>query len=319
MGTIAVFAEKKPFFGATLVNIPFLHSLRGIYPGAEIIVLSPAPEAGLLAKAGVADRFISYKWSFNGIRRTLRGISPELVFVLRPASVGLDIAVASCLVPESAGFYSRLGRLLYSRVVPQNSVIYRARKYLTLILGQAAARTVPLDGWFRGAAARSGLSTAAWGRALALLPGGGAGDFKRWGEENYLKLCGELAARDRDLGFIWILGPQEAGLEKKIAACALASRSLILSNASLPDLAAAAFAAAGAVGNDCGPAHLFQMCGCPFTCVMSDKNGRGARCADEWVDAPNRGFVAFGRPGEHISTVTVGTVLDLVLKRLPAR
>ncbi len=321
---IAVFIEKKPFFGATLVNIPFLHALRGLYPGTKIVVLSTEPAAELLAKAGVADEFILYKWDFFGIRHTLRDISPELVFVLRPASRGLDLAVASCHIPESASFYSWLGRLLYSRIVPHNNAIYRARKFMTLVMEPAAARTAPLDGWFRGAAARAGLSTSSWGRTLAVLPGGGDGAYKLWGEENYLKLCADLARRDPELSFTWILGPQEAGLGKKIAASGLASRSRILSNASLPDLAAAAFASAGAVGNDCGPAHLFQMCGCPFICVMSDDTGvmpqdigRGALCAAEWVDAPNRAFIAFSRPGEHISTVKVGTVLDLVLKRLP--
>jgi ADP-heptose:LPS heptosyltransferase len=229
------------------------------------------------------------------------------------------MAVASCRVPESASFYSWLGRLLYSRIVPQNSGIYRARKYMTLLMEPAAARTVPLDGWFRTAAARAKLSTASWGRTLAVLPCGGAGDFKHWGEERYLELCGKLAARDPELRFAWVIGPQEAGLEKKISAFWLASKSHVLSSVDLPDLAAAAFASAGAVGNDCGPAHLFQMCGCPFTCIISDHDGRGAHCADEWIDAPNRAFAAFSGPGEHISSVKAETVLDLVLKRLPAR
>lgn len=317
--TIAVFVEKKPFFGAIIVHIPFLHALRRLYPGVRIIVLSPAPSMALLAESGAADDFILYDWSFLGMVRTLRRLAPELVFVLRPASRGLDLAVAASRVPESVSFYSRLGRLLYSRVEPQNSGIYRARKYLTLIMKKGAAGAAPLDSWFRAAAQRGKRSAGAPGRALAVLPGGGGGDFKRWGEGRYFELCGKLSAQDPELRFTWVLGPQEAGLEEKITRSGLAAKSQVLMNAGLPDLAAAAFASAGAVGNDCGPGHLFQMCGCPFTCVISDHDGRGARCADEWLDAPNRGFAAFPRPGAHISSVKVETVLELVRKRLPAR
>ncbi|PIU20422.1 MAG: hypothetical protein COT18_02345 [Elusimicrobia bacterium CG08_land_8_20_14_0_20_59_10] len=314
--TIAVFLEKKPFFGAIIVHLPFLHALRRVYPGAKLVVLSPAPAMELLARAGAADEFVLYKWSFSGIRRTLLGIAPQLVFVLRPASRGLDLAVASCRLPHSAGYHSWLGRLLYSHIVPQNSGIYRARKYLTLLLEASAAGNVPLDGWFREAAARAKLSTTSWGRTLAVLPGGGAGDFKRWGEDNYLELCGKLAALDAELNFLWILGPQEAGLEKKILASGPAPRSRILSGAALPDLAAAAFAAAGAVGNDCGPAHIFHMCGRPYACVMSDHDGRGERRAAEWLDAPNRPFAVLSPPGAPISAVRVETVLGTVKRML---
>jgi ADP-heptose:LPS heptosyltransferase len=315
--TIAVFLEKKPYYGATVAHIPFLHLLRRVHPGARVVVLSPANSMELLAKVGAADEFVPYEWSFNGIRRTLRAIGADLVFVLRPASRGLDLAVASSRPRASASYHSWLGRLLYSRVVPQNSGIYRARKYLTLLLAQAAARTAPLDGWFREAAKASSF-TAPAGRTLAVLPGGGSGDFKLWGIERYLELCGKLAAREPGLNFLWILGPQEAAYRELIEASGVAGRSKILLSAPLQDLAAAALACAAAVGNDCGPGHVFQMCGCPFTCVLSDLDGRGLRCADEWLDLPNRPFATLSDPGKPITDVKVETVLASVLKRLPA-
>ena len=160
------------------------------------------------------------------------------------------------------------------------------------------------------------------------LPGGarwrccraaGAGEFKRWGEDNYLELCGKLSARDPELNFLWILGPQEAGIEEKVFASPVSSKSRILAGAPLGDLAAAAFACTWAVGNDCGPAHIFQMCGVPFTCVMSDHDGRGPRRADEWLDFPNVPYAVFSTPGTPISTVKAETVLNTVRKMLQAR
>jgi hypothetical protein len=63
---------------------------------------------------------------------------------------------------------------------------------------------------------------------------------------------------------------------------------------------------------------VFQLCGCPFTCVLSDHDGRGLRCADEWLDAANRPYAVLSDPGRPITEVKVETVLASVLKRLPA-
>jgi ADP-heptose:LPS heptosyltransferase len=315
--TIAVFLEKKPYFGATVAHIPFLHLLRRVYPGASLIALSPAASMELLARCGAADKFVRYDWSFSGIRRTIRAIAPDLIFVLRPASRGLDLAVASCRVRGSAAYDSWLGRLLYSRVVPPSGDIYRARKYLALLMDRQAALAAPLDGWFREAAAASSLPALA-ARTLAVLPGGGSGDFKLWGLGRFIGLCEKLAARDVSLNFLWILGPREAGYLGEIEASGVFSRSRVLLNAPLQDLAAAALVSAGAVGNDCGPAHVFQMCGCPFTCLLSDLDGRGQRCAEEWLDASNGPFAVLSDPGRPITEVKVGTVLAAVLKRLPS-
>lgn len=313
--TAAVFLEKKPYFGATVVHIPFLHLLRREYPGARLVALSPAASMGLLRDEGVVDEFVRYDWSFFGIRRTLRAIGPDLVFVLRPASRGLDLAVASCRPRASAGYDSWLGGLLYSRVAPASGDVYRARKYLALLLERKAALSAPLDGWFREAADSSSFR-APPGRALAVLPGGGSGDFKLWGLDRYLGLCGRLAELDRSLRFLWVLGPREEALRDRISASPVAGRSSVLQNAPLRDLAAAAFACSGAVGNDCGPGHVFQMCGCPFTCVMSGLDGKGGRCADEWLDSSNRPFAVISATGEPITSVPVDDVLSSLLKRL---
>ncbi len=313
-GTAAVFLEKKPYFGATLVHIPFLHLLRRAYPGVRLVALSPAGPMSLLRDEGAADEFVRYDWSFSGIRRTLRAIGPDLVFVLRPASRGLDLAVASCRPRASVGYESWLGRLLYSRVAPASGDIYRARKYLALLLEREAALSAPLDGWFREAAAFSAFRAPS-GRAIAVLPGGGSGDFKLWGADRYLELCGRLASLDRSLNFLWVLGPREAGLRERISASPVAGRSSVLQSAPLRDLAAAAFSCAGAVGNDCGPGHVFQMCGCPFTCVMSGLDGKGGRCADEWLDSSNRPFAVISVSGEPITSVRVEDVLASFLGR----
>jgi hypothetical protein len=60
------------------------------------------------------------------------------------------------------------------------------------------------------------------------------------------------------------------------------------------------------------------MCGCPFACVLSDHDGKGATRAAEWLDAANHPFATFSAPGLPIGTIEVEPVLARVRAALAA-
>jgi len=321
MSTIAVFVENRPFFGALLVHVPLLHALRERHPGARIVVLAPFAEAKLLVEIGAADALEVYVGRFADVRARLVALAPELVVSLRPASRWLDLAIASVRPRASAGFASWLAPLAYSRTAPHDTRVYRPRKYLALAMSREAALAAPLDPAFRALAAREPepLRREAGTRTLAVLPGGGAGEFKRWGVANFVALAESLAAGDPALRFAWVLGPQELNALDAVLGSRVGPLSTVLGNPPLPQLAAAALAVDGAVGNDCGPGHVLQMCGAPFVCVVSDHDGEGAIRADEWLDARSRGWAVIGAPGAPIADVPVARVRERVLAMLAAR
>ncbi len=318
MRTVAVFVENRPFFGALLVHVPLLHALRRRDPDARLVLFAPFPQARLLVDAGAADDAVEYTGRFAQVLALLRRARADEVLVLRPASRWLDLAVAAARPRASAGYASWLGRLVYTRTAPHDTAVYRPRKYLALLTGRDEALRAPLDAHFRALGPRATLRTAAWPRTLAVLPGGGAGDFKRWGPERFLALCDALAAEDPALRFAWVLGPQEADWRARLAAAPLAARFEVLFDRPLADLAAAAYAARAAVGNDCGPGHVFQMCGCPFACVMSDHDRRGALRTAEWIDAANRPFTTLSPPGAPLGAAAGEPVAERVRAALAA-
>lgn len=321
MSTIAVFVENRPFFGALLVHAPLLHALRERHPGARIVLLAPFEEARLLVGIGAADALEVYTGRFADVRARLLRLAPELVVSLRPASRGLDLAIASVRPRASAGFASWLAPLAYSRIAPHDTRVYRPRKYLTLVTDRDAALVAPLDRAFRALAAGAAnpLPRVEGTCTLAVLPGGGAGEFKRWGVANFVALAESLAAGDPALRFAWVLGPQEMDAFDAILGSRVGPRSTVLGNVALPQLAAAAFAVDGAVGNDCGPGHVLQMCGAKFACVVSDHDGEGAIRADEWIDARSRGWAVIGAPGAPIADVPVSRVRERTIAMLGAR
>ncbi|HTR96477.1 MAG TPA: glycosyltransferase family 9 protein [Candidatus Acidoferrales bacterium] len=311
---IAVFVENRPFFGALIVHLPLLHALRTRHPAARVALFSPFEEAAQLVDLGAADQLVRYTGRFADVRARLARFAPDAAIVLRPASRWLDLAVATSGTRERAGFDSWLAPLAYTRRVPHDTSIYRPRKYLTLIERREDALAAPLDPWFRLAAAVA--PDARERGELAILPGGGAGDFKRWGAGHFLELAAQLAADDASLRFAWVLGPQEAALAARIAASPVAERSRCVVARPVAELAALAFSARGAVGNDCGPGHVFQMCGCPFACVMSDHDGEAKLRVAEWIDAPWRGLASVSAPGRPIADVAPEVVAANVRRML---
>jgi ADP-heptose:LPS heptosyltransferase len=312
---IVVFVENRPFFGALLVHVPLLRELRRRHPGRQVHLLAPFAEAGLLCELRAADALHRYGRGWAEVRRLLQQLRPGAVYLLRPTSLRLAALVGLCGAPERVGFRSAGGGLLLSRSVRHDVGVYRPRNYLSL-LPELPAETMPLGGHFRELAAAADRTLLPRAPYVAVLPGGGAGDFKLWGVERFLQVCGAPAASERELRFLFVLGRAEAHLRAAIEAALPADRFSVLVDASVATLAAAAFGARAALGNDCGPGHVFQMCGCPYVCVMSNQDGQAAGRVAEWVDAANHPFVQESRRGEPITAIAVEQVTAALARAL---
>ncbi len=312
--TLAVFVENRPFFGALLVHAPFLHALRERRPDARLLLLSPFPEAELLVRLGLADEVRLYQKDVRRIAGALREARPDAVYSLRPFSRRIDLAIGAGGARERVGYRSWLSPALFTRTVPHDTTIYRPRKYLTLLAG-VDARAARLDAWLP-AEAGCPQRPETWGRYVGVLPGGGAGEFKLWGIENFLAACELLAAREPSLQFVFVLGRRESRLREPIESSAVAARSRCLVDEPVPALAAVARHAAAAFGNDCGPGHLFQMCGCRYACVMANHDGTAARRIAEWVDEPNRPYAVTTASVADIRTIPVSEVVARVARAL---
>jgi ADP-heptose:LPS heptosyltransferase len=303
---VVVFVENRPFFGALLVHVPLLRELRRRHPGRRIHLCAPFAEARLLCELGAADALHRYGRGWAEVRQLLRQLRPEAVYLLRPTSLRLAALVGCCGAPERVGFRTG-GGLLLSRSVPHDVSVYRPRKYLAL-LPELPAETMSLADHFRELAAAADRTLLPRLPYVAILPGGGAGGFKLWGVERFLQVCRSIATSGRELRFLFVLGRAEAHLRPTIEAALPADRVSVLFDASVATLSAAAFGARAALGNDCGPGHVFQMCGCPCVCVMSNHDGQAAGRIAEWVDAANHPYVQTSRRGEPITAIPVEQV-----------
>jgi len=107
---------------------------------------------------------------------------------------------------------------------------------------------------------------------IVLMPGGGAGDYKRWPIEHYVALADLLKSTlVPQASFCFVMGPDEAEQYRWLQSLKR-SDFVYLMTRPLAEIAQAVMGAKLVVANDCGPSHLAQFAGVPYVGVFHESN-----------------------------------------------
>ena len=107
---------------------------------------------------------------------------------------------------------------------------------------------------------------------IVLMPGGGAGDYKRWPIEQYVALADLLKSTlVPQATFCFVMGPDEAEQHHWLQSLGR-SDFVYLMTRPLSEIAKAVMGAKLVVANDCGPSHLAQFAGVPYVGVFHESN-----------------------------------------------
>ncbi len=107
---------------------------------------------------------------------------------------------------------------------------------------------------------------------IVLMPGGGAGDYKRWPIEHYVALADLLKSTLVPQAiFCFVMGPDEAEQHRWLQSLER-SDFVFLMTRPLSEIAKAVIGANLVVANDCGPSHLAQFAGVPYVGVFHESN-----------------------------------------------
>jgi ADP-heptose:LPS heptosyltransferase len=104
------------------------------------------------------------------------------------------------------------------------------------------------------------------------MPGGGAGDYKRWPIEHYVALADLLKSTLMpQASFCFVLGPDEAEQYRWLKSLGRGDFVYLMTRP-LSEIAKAVLGAKLVVANDCGPSHLAQFAGVPYVGVFHESN-----------------------------------------------
>ena len=139
---------------------------------------------------------------------------------------------------------------------------------------------------------------------IVLMPGGGAGDYKRWPIEHYVALADLLKPTLMpQASFCFVMGPDEAEQHRWLQSLGR-SDFVYLMTRPLSEIAKAVMSAKLVVANDCGPSHLAQFAGVPYVGVFHESNR-------EWFWARKTSADVLPQDGTcEIKNVTPEQVLD---------
>ncbi len=275
-----VFVQNRDFFGTRLIHLPLLSALRQTSSDSQLIVFSPLESSQFFKELGLADEVHIYSRGLVRMVKSLRRLRADLVVSLRPASDWLTLAIGLSGAEVRLGFSTALGRLLFTGTLPYNTSIYKALNYLNLL------KLIDIHAepgtYFWQLAKQGTIELPPGSDYFCLMPGGGAGEFKRWGIRNFLALCERLQRRYEGARFIFILGGTEEDYVEQIQAGSVSEVSVVLLNESVANCAKAVMASRATIANDCGPGHLAQMMGVPFVGIFSNHDGSAQTRMAEW-------------------------------------
>lgn len=318
---ICVLGPNKPFFGARLIQMPIFQHLRANYPSAHILLYSPVQEADLFQTYGLVDEVRVYKkGSFKSIlslTQSVRSYKPELIINCREYSESLHLVVALAGKSFKIGFTPSTSFLafFYNKTIPYNIQQYRAVSYLKLIEQLNLKNKFEFEKIIEF---QSKSSLALPDRSfVCLIPGGGEGEHKRWGIQNFLALCHLLIKENPEVICYFILGFLEEEYIKEIESSLPEQNRIILFKGKLEDMIKVIGASSVVIANDCGPSHLAQMIGVNYLSVWGwEKQDPYARIAEWFHKRPNATHVV-AETNMSIKTIQATKVFETINKLFP--
>ncbi|MBV7486984.1 glycosyltransferase family 9 protein [Bordetella sp. BOR01] len=270
MQDIVVYLRSRAKFGDQVVSFPALYQLKQWWPQAKLRVVVQHDVASYYRQLPWVDECVQVQ----GLCDALRAIPKRADLAVCLHHTSERYGLISLLRQPRARLGFRNGRLFdfaWTHAWPKNinEYIGLANLYLLNTYRPLQAETIVRRCFEEIAALAPERRPSA---DIVLIPGGGDGDFKRWGINNFVALADLLKAR---LGggtrFSFVLGPAESAEQAMLQALMRPDFDLV-SGRPIPELAALMLDARLVVANDCGPSHIGQGVCVPYVGVFNESN-----------------------------------------------
>lgn len=315
---IAVFVPSRPHFGNILTQLPFLCALQKEYPNAEIEIWSKFKQSKVLLTVNLSNTLINYNtFGFFRLVNEIKKRQYDVIYNLYSGSDKVHTAIGLSNVKVTFGHsHNSLHKYCYQKHIRINKGFqYIANNHLSLL--NAVKNTTYTPDIIKSLTTKIAPIKKT---ELTLLPGGGAGDYKRWHLKYYLSTVEHIAKMHTELTHInWILGPDEEHY-KDIIPNRIANIPVRLHHSpNICELINLANSSVLSIANDCGPTHIFQMLTVPLITLWGWKNHETSpyNTMSEWFYSHDNSWAIV--PSEQdkcINTITVNKVSSLALAQL---
>jgi len=277
---IAVIVPHRPFFGNILTQLPLFQALRTLYPKAHITVWSKTAMSQLIIDNGAADQLILYKkLNFFSLLKKFRKEAYQHIYNINPGSEKMHMISLFSRALKKNGISSSKWP---SRFYDKHLLINKGDHYIALNLLALINHAHGCK--FKPSIIKTLASPiTAQSKSITFLPGGGAGDYKRWSIENYCNVYKDISQKFQEYKAVFILGPQEVRYKSTIEAELIGLNFDIIEAPTVKEIITIAQQSTLTLANDCGPMHLFQMLEVPLITIWGSKEGGSPfKTLSEW-------------------------------------
>jgi ADP-heptose:LPS heptosyltransferase len=270
MQEVVVYLRSMVFLGTQIVAFPLLYQIKQFWPQCHLRVVGQDD----LAKHYKALPWVDEYVRANRLKQNYLalGAKPDLAIALHFASEQFSLVSWVKGVKNRLGFRNgRASDFLWTHSYPKDYSEYMGIANLKLL---ASFKSFDV-----AMAARACVTAIASQRTftppeaqIVFMPGGGAGEYKRWPVEQYVQLADLLkVSQGAQSKFCFVLGPDE------VDECAwLKSLGredfVLLENRPMAEIAWMVLQARIVIANDCGPSHYAQFACVPYVGVFHETN-----------------------------------------------
>jgi len=306
MQKIAVFIPSKPFFGATVLLIPFFQNIREQYPNSHIFVFSTTPIINILKPLQLFDKTEIYsEKKVRPILKPLLQYKPDLIINFRSNSERLNFVCLWSFSSKKIGFKSSsLLSFMYHYKPERDKNSYRVLDFFKLLENplfkphfgfQKISNLANLDQQLPIDKNRIN---------ICLMPGGGEGEHKKWGIENFISLVNLIKIKYPNAFFHFVIGKQEEP-EMKILQSQFDKTSVaVYMNETIPHILQIVLTSVITIANDCGPSHLAQMCNGYYIGVWGWSKKDPISTIAEWTHKSPKSFAVLAEKNQDIKTLS---------------
>jgi ADP-heptose:LPS heptosyltransferase len=271
MKEVVVFIRSMQFLGTQIVSYPLLYQIKQFWPDCHLRVV---------AQDNVGKHYLSLPWvdefvqadRFGAVYRALHS-SDDLMIVLHFASDKYGAAALLKRPKYRLGFKNkRITDFIWTHSHRKDFAEYMGLGNMKVL---AAFKQFDPERSAHDCVVAIGAQCGAnppEPAEVVLMPGGGAGEYKRWPVEAFVQLADLLKPSLRSgASFCFVLGPDEAKEYEWLLSLERDDFKFLMTRP-LPEIASAVLQARLVVANDCGPSHLAQFSGVPYVGVFHELN-----------------------------------------------
>ena len=307
-----VLLRNRPHFGAQITSIPVLFFFFQNYGNHEpITLLSKSDVAWIYKQLPWIKECIHSKSKFKDLKKLKHC---DNLLNLRPSD-RLPIVLYK-LIKGGKVFDFVKNDFLVNLTSEKHNVLceteYRALAYLKIFIKEEYALSEALAAPFLALMQDSELSPEKTELNILMMPGGGAGEIKKWGIDNFLAAGKSIADELGKKCHIHILlGPDEKEEIQYIQELKNENLSLHV-NIPLNDIAKLVDHCDLTIANDCGPSHIAQCMQKPYIGIFRELN-------TEWFLSHAKSVKVLPQKGHDIKTITTKSVTECAVNLLKSQ